>query len=372
MSRSPGLLRAVVTQSACLFVPTSAVPVSPQVGGFLWHDDDVAHTRFDGAGAPGAHVGLDGLVRLYRMDHFALGTGHLRCGALALRSSVRRHKAMVRLIRGRATDRRANEYDCRMSDFLSIEDTGAIRTLSMSNPGRRNAVPPTGWEDFSEAFRAFEESDQRVLVITGVEGDFCAGADMNKEIVESQSAADNATRMRLISRAVTRLHRLTKPTVAAVDGVAVGAGMNLALGCDIIIATDRARFAEIFVKRGLTLDFGGTWLLPRLIGLARARELALTGRIVDAAEALEIGLVNRVVTVDEFESTVADIASTLAAGAPLAQSIIKRALDRSSSMSFEQALAFEEHAQAILLGSEDLVEGASAFVEKRTPDFRGR
>jgi len=126
------------------------------------------------------------------------------------------------------------------------------------------------------------------------------------------------------------------------------------------------------VKRGLTLDFGGTWLLPRLVGLARARELALTGRIVDADEALEIGLVSRVVSPDEFESTVTDIASTLAAGAPLAQSIIKRALDRSSSMSFEQALAFEEHAQAILLGSEDLVEGASAFIEKRTPEFRGR
>jgi len=259
-----------------------------------------------------------------------------------------------------------------MSSFLSITDTGAVRTLTMSSPGRKNAVPPTGWAEFSESFTAFEGSDQRVLIITGAGGDFCAGADMNKQTVESPSAAENAARMRLISRAVTRLHRLTKPTVAAVDGVAVGAGMNLALGCDIIIATDRARFAEIFVKRGLTLDFGGTWLLPRLVGLARARELALTGRIVYADEALEIGLVSRVVSPDELESTVTDVASTLATGAPLAQSMIKRALDRSSSMSFEQALAFEEHAQAILLGSKDLVEGASAFVEKRTPEFRGR
>jgi len=346
--------------------------VSSQIGCFFRDDDDVTHSCFDRARAPRADIGLDGLVWLYWMDHLAIGPGRSGCGAPALFSSVRRHESMVRPIRTRATDRRANEYDCRMSDFLSIEDTGAIRTLTLSNPGRKNAVPPTGWEDFSGAFAAFEESGQRVLIIAGVDGDFCAGADMNKEIVDSQSAADNAKRMRLISRAVTRLHRLTKPTVAAVDGVAVGAGMNLALGCDIIIATDRARFAEIFVKRGLTLDFGGTWLLPRLIGLARARELALTGRIVDADEALDIGLVSRVVRPDELESTVADIASTLAAGAPLAQSIIKRALDRSSSMSFEQALAFEEHAQAILLGSEDLVEGASAFVEKRTPDFKGR
>lgn len=269
-------------------------------------------------------------------------------------------------------DRKVTEYDCRMPDFLSVEDIGAVRTLRMSNPDRKNAVPPTGWEAFLDAFASFEDSGQRVLVITGVGGDFCAGADMNKKAAGSPSAADNAKRMRLISRAVTKLHRLSKPTVAAVDGVAVGAGMNLALGCDMIIATDRARFAEIFVKRGLAMDFGGTWLLPRLVGLARARELALTGRIVHADEALEIGLVNSVVSPEELSDTVGELAASLAMGAPLAQSFIKTGLDRSSSMSFEQALAFEENAQAILLGSEDLVEGASAFVEKRTPDFKGR
>jgi enoyl-CoA hydratase/carnithine racemase len=122
---------------------------------------------------------------------------------------------------------------------------------------------------------------------------------MNKPSTRSPSAADTAARMRVISRAVTALHRLTKPTVAAVDGVAVGAGLNMAIGCDIVIATDRARFAEIFVKRGHTLDFGGTWLLPRLVGLARARELALTGRIIGASEALDIGLITSVVTVGE-------------------------------------------------------------------------
>jgi len=259
-----------------------------------------------------------------------------------------------------------------MSSFLSTADSGAVRTLTMSNPGRKNAVPPVGWTEFAETFRAFEDSDQRVLIVTGAGGEFCAGADMNRGNIENPSAAENAARMRTISTAVTGLHRLTKPTVAAVDGVAVGAGMNLALGCDIIIATDRARFAEIFVKRGLTLDFGGTWLLPRLVGLARARELALTGRIVNADEALNIGLVSRVVSPDELESTVTDLASSLAKGAPLAQSVVKRALDRSSSMSFEQALAFEEHAQAILLGSEDLVEGAASFIEKRPPEFKGQ
>jgi 2-(1,2-epoxy-1,2-dihydrophenyl)acetyl-CoA isomerase len=259
-----------------------------------------------------------------------------------------------------------------MPQFLTTSDTDAIRTVTMSNPGRRNAVPAASWGELTKAFTDFEASEQRVLVLRGSDGDFCAGADMNKPSTRSPSAADTAARMRVISKAVIALHRLTKPTIAAVDGVAVGAGLNMAIGCDIVIATDRARFAEIFVKRGLTLDFGGTWLLPRLVGLARARELALTGRIVGAAEALDIGLITSVVTAEDLDTAAASTAAALAAGAPLAQAIIKRALDRSSEMSFEQALAFEEHAQAILLTSDDLREGAAAFIEKRDPEFRGR
>ena len=259
-----------------------------------------------------------------------------------------------------------------MAPFLTIIDTDATRTVTMSNPGRRNAVPATSWGELADAFTDFEASSLRVLVLRGSGGDFCAGADMNKPSTRSPSAAETAARMRVISRAVTALHRLTKPAIAAVDGVAVGAGLNMAIGCDIVIATDRARFAEIFVKRGLTLDFGGTWLLPRLVGLARARELALTGRIIGASEALDIGLVSSVVAIEDLDTAVAAIAGQLAAGAPLAQAMIKRALDRSSEMSFEQALAFEEHAQAILLASDDLQEGAAAFIEKREPKFKGR
>jgi 2-(1,2-epoxy-1,2-dihydrophenyl)acetyl-CoA isomerase len=259
-----------------------------------------------------------------------------------------------------------------MADFITIEDSGPVRTLTMSNPAAKNAVPPTGWADLAEAFGSFESSEQRVLVVTGADGEFCAGADMHRGAVDVPSAADNAVRMRRTNSAALALHRLSKPTIAAVDGVAVGAGMNLALGCDIIIATETSRFSEIFVKRGLTVDFGGTWLLPRLVGLARARELALTGRVFGAPEALAMGMVSEVVSEPELYGRVDDLARTLAAGAPLAQSIIKRALDRSSSMTFEQALSFEEQAQAILLGSEDLIEGAAAFIQKRDANFKGR
>lgn len=259
-----------------------------------------------------------------------------------------------------------------MAAFISTTDTGSIRTLTMSNPGRKNAVPASGWPELADAFGQFEVSPQRVLVIRGADDDFCAGADMNRSAVSTPSAADNAARMRRTNAAAIALHRLSKPTIAAVDGVAVGAGMNLALGCDVIIATERSRFSEIFVKRGLTVDFGGTWLLPRLVGLARARELALTGRVFDAEEALSYGMISSVVAIERFDVEVDDLAESLAAAAPLAQAIIKRALDRSSSMTFEQSLSFEEQAQAILLGSEDLVEGATAFVEKRDATFRGR
>jgi 2-(1,2-epoxy-1,2-dihydrophenyl)acetyl-CoA isomerase len=212
----------------------------------------------------------------------------------------------------------------------------------------------------------------RTLVITGADGDFCAGADLSEDEMPGDSAADNLKNMWHPAAAASTLHRLTKPTVAAVDGVAVGAGMNLALGYDVVIATEAARFAEIFVRRGLTLDFGGTWLLPRLVGLARARELALTGREVDAVEALEIGLVARVVPVAQLRAEAAATAEALAAGAPLAQSFVKQGLGRSSSMTFEQAIRFEDQVQAVLLATEDFNEAVTAFSERRPPDFRGR
>jgi 2-(1,2-epoxy-1,2-dihydrophenyl)acetyl-CoA isomerase len=256
--------------------------------------------------------------------------------------------------------------------FVTTEDRGPVRWLTMSAPATKNAVPEKGWDEIADAVDGFDASAQRVLVVTGDGEDFCAGADLGGDRTRSESAADNTARMRRINRAAIALHRLGKPTIAAVDGVAVGAGMNLAIGCDLVIATSRARFAEIFVRRGLTIDFGGSWLLPRLVGMNKAKELALTGRIVEAEEAEAIGLVTRVVEPAELEGATTEVAESLATGAPLAQRFIKAALDRSPTMTFEQALAFEEQAQGLLLGSEDALEGGRAFREKRPPDFTGR
>jgi 2-(1,2-epoxy-1,2-dihydrophenyl)acetyl-CoA isomerase len=168
------------------------------------------------------------------------------------------------------------------------------------------------------------------------------------------------------------LHRLTKPTIAAVDGVAVGAGMNLALGCDVVVATERARFSEILVRRGLTVDFGGSWLLPRIVGLQRAKELALSGRIVEAEEAARIGLVTEVVAVDALEARATELAESFLMGAPMAQMFAKQTIDAAFQTSLADALSWEGEAQSVALGTEDAAEGLLAFLEKRAPTWKGK
>ncbi|MDH3730014.1 MAG: enoyl-CoA hydratase/isomerase family protein [Acidimicrobiia bacterium] len=256
--------------------------------------------------------------------------------------------------------------------MFEIADTGRVRTLVVDNPEHKNAISSAGWVELAGHFEAFEASEQRALVITGAGTDFCSGADLGGSVFTDHGIAARYADMRQVGKAATALYRISKPTVAAVEGVAVGAGMNLALACDIVIASRTARFSEIFVKRGLTVDFGGTWLLPRLVGLATARDLALTGRMVGGEEAATIGLAARVVEPEHLQAEALEAATALAAGAPLAQRFIKTGLNRSLDMTFEQALAYEDQAQAILLSSEDVVEGVTAFLSKRDPDFKGR
>jgi enoyl-CoA hydratase/carnithine racemase len=255
--------------------------------------------------------------------------------------------------------------------WLKSESSDGIRWLRIDRPHRKNAIPFDGWLLLAESLVEFENSGDRVLVITGAGGEFCAGADLDADRSGITSVSEAHRRMKVVERAATALYRTTKPTIAAVDGVAVGAGMNLALGCDVVIATERARFSEIFVRRGLTVDFGGTWLLPRVVGLQRAKELALSGRIVPAHEAQRLGIAMDVVPVEHLPERVTEVARSFLAGAPIAQMFAKQGLNASFESSFAESVSWEGQSQAIALGTEDVIEGVSAFLEKRDPKWKG-
>ncbi|MFZ0013071.1 MAG: enoyl-CoA hydratase-related protein [Acidimicrobiia bacterium] len=257
--------------------------------------------------------------------------------------------------------------------WLTAETREGVRWLTIGRPDRKNAIPTDGWPALTSAFVEFEESADRVLVVTGAGGDFCSGADLDEDrFSEPPPIGESHRRMKVVERAAMALHRTTKPTIAAVDGVAVGAGMNLALGCDVVVASDRARFSEIFVRRGLTVDFGGTWLLPRVVGLQRAKELALSGRIVDAAEAVEIGLALEVVAPDRLHARVSEIAASFQEGAPVGQMFAKQGLNAAFESSFAESLSWEGQSQAIALGTEDVAEGVAAWLQGREPRWKGR
>lgn len=257
--------------------------------------------------------------------------------------------------------------------WLKTDSSDRVRWLTIDRPELKNAIPPDGWQTLAGAFDDFERSDDRVLVVAGAGEDFCAGAELSPDRFAGESSiAESHRRMKVVARAATALHRCSKPTIAAVDGVAVGAGMNLALGCDVVIATERARFSEIFVRRGLSLDFGGTWLLPRIVGLQRAKELALSGRIVEADEAVRLGIAVEAVPAEKLTERAGEMARSFLQGAPLAQMFAKQGLAASFESSWAESLSWEGQSQSIALGTEDLEEGVAAFLEKRPPEWKGR
>ncbi len=257
---------------------------------------------------------------------------------------------------------------------LEVERRDGVVWLTLNRPEKKNSITTSMWHELTVRFREFDDAaDDRVLVLTGAGDSFCGGADLNDPAV-NQGVKGGVTiePMRLISGCALALHEVRKPTIAAVNGVAVGAGFNLALGCDLVLAADTARFSQIFVHRGLAVDFGGTWLLPQIVGMQKAKELALLGEIIDAATAARLGAVNRVVPADELTATVEDVATRIAALPPLAVSFTKQMLDRSSTMSMREALEAESLAQTLLIKSLDTREAVAAFLEKRPAKYVGR
>ena len=259
-------------------------------------------------------------------------------------------------------------------ETLLVERKDGVATVTMNRPERKNAANGRMLLELREIFEEIEDNpDDRVMVLAGAGGAFCSGADLgDSQGPTNDPSRSGLSRMRRLGDVALALHHISKPTIAKVDGVAVGAGFSLALGCDLVVCTDQARLSMIFAKRGLSLDNGASWLLPRLIGMARAKEVALFGDMWSAEEALAIGLVNRVLPGSEIDAFVDDWARRLADGPPLALSMTKSLLHASSNASMEQAVEDEARCQALNFSSQDTAEAMDAFKKKRAPVFIGR
>jgi 2-(1,2-epoxy-1,2-dihydrophenyl)acetyl-CoA isomerase len=254
-------------------------------------------------------------------------------------------------------------------ETLHVERSGGVVTVTLDRQDRKNAINDTMWTELESVLREIARSAaDRVVVLTGAGGEFCSGADLSDRAGDEHPLG----RMRRVGDICLTLARLPQPTIAKVRGVAVGAGLNIALVCDLVVAAEGARFSEIFAKRGLSLDFGGSWILPRLVGMHRAKELALLAPIIGADEALGIGLVNRVLPDAELDAFVDGWVAHLLALPPITLAMTKRLLDNSFNVTLEEALDDESLSQTINLQSADTREAFAAFLEKRAPSFTGR
>jgi enoyl-CoA hydratase/carnithine racemase len=259
-------------------------------------------------------------------------------------------------------------------ETLIVERKDGVVTVTMNRPERKNAANGKMLTELRNTFGEVEDKpEDRVMVLTGAGGAFCSGADLaDPHGPATDPTRSGLARMRRLGDVALALHHVTKPTIAKVDGFAVGAGLSLALGCDLVVCSDRSRLSMIFSKRSLSLDAGASWLLPRFVGMARAKEIALFGGMWTGEEAAAEGLVNRVLPLEQLDAFVDEWAAALAAGPPLALSMTKTLLHASSMASMEQAVEDEARCQALNFSTKDTQEAITAFAEKREPVFIGR
>ncbi len=253
---------------------------------------------------------------------------------------------------------------------------GRLYAITIDKPERKNALAPADWQSIHGRLDEIDGDPAiRVILIRGVSGAggaFCSGGDL-KSMPERLEWPLHRRRQQLLSdtRVISRLYDQERPVVAAIAGPCMGAGLSLALSCDLRIASSDAAFGAVFHKVGLTGDFGLLWLLPRVVGPARAKELLLGAEIVGAEAARALDLCHRVVAPSELEREALALCERLCDGPPLAHALTKRGLHRALSQDLAATLEWEAHAQAMLGKSADSREGVQAFLERRKPRFRG-
>jgi enoyl-CoA hydratase/carnithine racemase len=263
---------------------------------------------------------------------------------------------------------------------VRLEVDGHVATVTLDAPGRLNTISAAMLNQLSEALLAADRNPGvRCIVLTGAGRAFCAGLDMAAQMSASpgelgglSDGAGVPGEIELRSTPPIVLHHLDTPTICALNGGAAGYGLDIALGCDIRIAAASAKLNPGFARRGIVPESGGTWLLPRMVGYARAAEIAFTGRVLTADEALQLGLVNHVYPDAEFAEGVRSMAAEISANAPLAVRAIKRMMRAAETETFDQNVHHVFLQLLTLLRTADFREGVAAYLEKRPPEFRGR
>ena len=263
---------------------------------------------------------------------------------------------------------------------IRYDKSEGIATITLNRPERMNAFTPKMLDEWLAALQdAHLDAETRVIILTAEGRGFCTGMDVQAQaqgqglLPQGRSPAAARNFLRDTVHRIPRLvAQLDKPYIAAVNGAAVGAGMDMASMCDVRIAADTARFGMTYVRMGLIPGDGGCYYLPRIVGMARALDLIWSGRLFDAEEALRIGYVSEIVAADELMAHTREYALKLAKGPAVAIQLAKRLVYRSLDVGVEQALEMAQQAMTIAQNTEDAREGPRAFVEKREPEFKGR
>ncbi len=264
-----------------------------------------------------------------------------------------------------------------MSGFenVMVRRDGGVATITLNRPDKLNAFAGQMRQEVAEAVRQVaDDDDVRVLVVTGAGRAFCAGADIGymRDLLEQEDWENAAGLVEAGRAVVTTIRSVPKPVIASVNGPAAGGGANLALACDVRIASDRASIGQTFNRIGLHPDWGGAYFLPRLVGASKALELIFAAEMIEAQEAHRLGLFNRVVPHERLAAETEAYAKTLAAKAPIALALAKRAVYESGDRSLAEMLEMELEHQLRCFKSRDAKEGLQAFLEKRAPSFRGQ